>query len=454
MDAKTLRASLILRAMEGKLVPRGHERGADLLNEILSSEEIRCRPKNISKGILPTANFEDMLTVPDGWGMCRLGQISSVFEYGTSTKCHEEPADGDVIVLRMPNIQDGDVVFDKLKYANRNTVDSLFCKTGDLLFNRTNSMELVGKCATVKFKQDNVSFASYLIRVHLVGMDPEFVSFFINSLDCRYKQILPNATQQNGQANFSGGKLKNVIIPVPSIDEQRRIVDRLNELLPLVDKFGKAQEAMNVAQKEFPEKLKASLLQEAIQGKLVPQLDEEPAVEQIGEAPEEVPFEIPEKWKWCFIGNCVNQIRAGGDKPTLFSKDKTANCTIPVIANGEKNLGIVGYTNEGTITQRSLTVSGRGTIGFSVIRTPPFTPIVRLLVVFESPEKHISLEYLQFFLSALKLEGNGSAVKQLTAPMLRQTAIPVPPVSEQRRIVARLNELLPLVTKLATTTIK
>lgn len=191
--------------------------------------------------------------------------------------------------------------------------------------------------------------------------------------------------------------------------------------------------------------LRASILQMAIEGKLVPQRDAEPAVEQIGEAPAEVPFDIPEKWKWCFIGNCVNQIRAGGDKPAIFSKDKTADCTIPVIANGEKNLGIVGYTNEGTITQRSLTVSGRGTIGFSVIRTPPFTPIVRLLVVFESPEKHISLEYLQFFLSALKLEGNGSAVKQLTAPMLRQTAIPVPPITEQRRIVTRLNELLPLV---------
>lgn len=193
--------------------------------------------------------------------------------------------------------------------------------------------------------------------------------------------------------------------------------------------------------------LRASILQMAIEGKLVPQLDDEPAVAQIGEAPEDVPFAIPEKWKWCFIGNCVNQIRAGGDKPAIFSKDKTADCTIPVIANGEKNLGIVGYTNEGIITQRSLTVSGRGTIGFSAIRTPPFTPIVRLLVVFESPEKYISLEYLQFFLASLNLEGNGSAVKQLTAPMLRQTTIPVPPIAEQRRIVAHLNKLLPLVDK-------
>ena len=193
--------------------------------------------------------------------------------------------------------------------------------------------------------------------------------------------------------------------------------------------------------------LRASILQMAIEGKLVPQLDDEPAVAQIGEAPEDVPFAIPEKWKWCFIGNCVNQIRAGGDKPAIFSKDKTADCTIPVIANGEKNLGIVGYTNEGIITQRSLTVSGRGTIGFSAIRTPPFTPIVRLLVVFESPEKYISLEYLQFFLASLNLGGNGSAVKQLTAPMLRQTTIPVPPIAEQRRIVAHLNKLLPLVDK-------
>ena len=470
MDAKTLRASLILRAMEGKLVPRGHERGADLLNEILSSEEIRCRPKNISKGILPTANFEDMLTVPDGWGMCRLGQISSVFEYGTPTKCHEEPADGDVIVLRMPNIQDGDVVFDKLKYANRNAVDSLFCKTGDILFNRTNSMELVGKCATVKFKQDNVSFASYLIRVHLVGMDPEFVSFFINSLDCRYKQIFPNATQQNGQANFSGGKLKNVIIPVPSLDEQRRIVDRLNELLPLVDKFGKAQEALAVAQKEFPEKLKASLLQEAIQGKLVPQLDEEPAVEQIGVAPEDVPFAIPEKWKWVQCDDVVTF------NPRIQAQDETEASFIPMpavsagfsstidasaikpwkqIKNGFSKFSdgdvlfakiTPCFQNRKSVVCKNLSNGiGAGSTEFHVLRPGEKLLADFLLLFLKSP-------YLIKY-GLENLRGTAGQQRFSTAD-LKTCLFPLPPIKEQRRIVSQLNELLPLVTKLSTTTVK
>ena len=467
MDAKTLRASLILRAMEGKLVPRGHERGVDLLNEILSSEEIRCRPKNISKGILPTANFEDMLTVPDGWGMCRLGQISSVFEYGTSTKCHEEPADGDVIVLRMPNIQDGDVVFDKLKYANRNAVDSLFCKTGDLLFNRTNSMELVGKCATVKFKQDNVSFASYLIRVHLVGMDPEFVSFFINSLDCRYKQILPNTTQQNGQANFSGGKLKNVIIPVPSLDEQRRIVDRLNELLPLVDKFGKAQEAMNVAQKEFPEKLKASLLQEAIQGRLVPQLDDEPAVEQIGEAPEEVPFEIPEKWKWLTVGDACTQVSTGPFGSVIHKTDY-ADDGVPIVNPADMRNGcistdkikkvkrdLIGSLSSYVLKENDIVIARRGDLGRCAIvthndegylcGTGSFFLHLKALLATEYFITFFSSDYIKNKLTASSV---GTTMANLNHKILKSLLVPVPPLSEQRRIVVRLNEILPLVDRM------
>ena len=444
MDAKTLRASLILRAMEGKLVPRGHERGTDYLREILASEEIRRRPKNISKGILPVENYEDVLTVPEGWGMCRLGQISSVFEYGTSTKCHESPDDNDVIVLRMPNIQDGDIDFTKLKYANQNSVDGLFCKKDDLLFNRTNSMELVGKCASVKFSQDNVSFASYLIRVHLVGMDPEFVNFFINSLDCRYKQIIPNATQQNGQANFSGGKLKNVVIPVPALEEQRRIVAHLNELLPLVDKFGKAQEALVVAQKEFPKKLKASLLQEAIQGKLVPQLDEEPAVEQIGEAPEDVPFAIPEEWTWANFNTVITTITT--KKYQIPTKEIKSSGKFPVISQSKQ--AIDGFSDD---IDRVVPTSNLPCVLFGD-HTRVVKKITAPCIIGADGTKLITSTFLDndflFYLISSISPQLREAGYSRHFKFLKAHPLPIPPIAEQRRIVARLNELLPLVDRM------
>ena len=123
------------------------------------------------------------------------------------------------------------------------------------------------------------------------------------------------------QPNISRKKIVGYLIPLPPLAEQRRIVARLNELLPLVDDFGEAQEAFEVTQTEFPGKLKDSLLQVAIEGKLVPQLESEPEVEQIGEAPEEVPFEIPKKWKWFKLDKLVSVISGTSYKPNDISSE-------------------------------------------------------------------------------------------------------------------------------------
>ena len=156
--------------------------------------------------------------------------------------------------------------------------------------------------------------------------------------------------------------------------------------------------------------LKNSILQLAIQGKLVEQRQEEGnAKELIKEikaekerlikekkikkekplaeiAEDEVPFEIPESWEWVRLNSLTLFIKAGGDKPKDFSGVKTETHTIPVIANGIQNDGIIGYTQVATVDEPCITVSGRGTIGFSCIRTEPFCPIVRLFVLNVSKE--------------------------------------------------------------------
>ena len=153
------------------------------------------------------------------------------------------------------------------------------------------------------------------------------------------------------------------------------------------------------------EDLRQAVLLAALQGKLTKQLDTDGNVDEMlvkmqeekeklvadkkikKEKPlpeiqdEEIPFDIPDNWRWVRLGEVVKTISAGGDKPKNFSKEKTKLFSIPVIANGETNDGILGYTDEATIKEKSLTVSGRGTIGFSLIRTEPYVPIVRLLVI-------------------------------------------------------------------------
>ena len=216
-----------------------------------------------------------------------------------------------------------------------------------------------------------------------------------------------------------------------------------------------------------PQELKNSILQLAIQGKLVEQRPEEGTAEelyrQIQEekqklikegkikkgkplpeiTEDEIPFDIPENWIWVRLGTIVKSISAGGDKPSAFSKNKSTEYTVPVISNGETNKGIYGYTNKAEILERSLTVSGRGTIGYAEIRTEPFLPIVRLLVII--PLEHTYLEYIKVAIQASAEYGIGSAVKQLTVPMISPKLIPLPPLAEQQRIVAKIEELLPYI---------
>lgn len=216
-----------------------------------------------------------------------------------------------------------------------------------------------------------------------------------------------------------------------------------------------------------PQELKQSILQLAIQGKLVEQRPEEGTGEELykqiqeekqklikegkikkGKSlPEitvdEIPFDIPENWIWVRLGTIVKSISAGGDKPSAFSKNKSTEYTVPVISNGETNKGIYGYTNKAEILERSLTVSGRGTIGYAEIRIEPFLPIVRLLVII--PLEHTYLEYIKVAIQASAEYGIGSAVKQLTVPMISPKLIPLPPLAEQRRIVAKIEELLPYI---------
>ncbi len=160
---------------------------------------------------------------------------------------------------------------------------------------------------------------------------------------------------------------------------------------------------------------------------------------------EQIPFEIPSSWEWVRLGSVCKSITAGGDKPLNYSKNKTSELNIPIYSNGEKNNGLFGYTDIARITEPSITVSARGTIGFSVVRDEPYTPIVRLIVLI--PFKSVLLRYLQRVFSLLlkKYDGVGTSIQQLTVPMIYPKLIPLPPLAEQKRIVEKLEKLLPLV---------
>ncbi len=165
----------------------------------------------------------------------------------------------------------------------------------------------------------------------------------------------------------------------------------------------------------------------------------EEKLEQTLVADWEQPYKVPANWSWCKLPALCEYIKAGGDKPKVFSDEKTSALTVPVVANGISNDGIVGFTSEAVEKAGSITVSGRGTIGFSVIRDYHYYPIVRLIVI--RPNRTVLAGYIKYAFDHFIEQGTGTSIPQLTVPMLKDKFIPVPPLAEQQRIVDRIERM-------------
>lgn len=243
-NLKRYKAAVLKAAVEGRLVEteaslahregRSYETGEQLLQRILEARRSQWagRGKYKEPAAEPSYGHADS---PEGWSHASVESLSSHVEYGSSAKTNEDPSG--VPVLRMGNIFEGDLIFDSLKYlpADHDEFPKLLVEPGDLLFNRTNSPELVGKTAVFKSRPQPFSFASYLIRVRLVkdGALPEYLAAYINSLYGR-QWVKSVVTQQVGQANVNGTKLQALMIPLPPLEEQRRIVDELDLRLSIL----------------------------------------------------------------------------------------------------------------------------------------------------------------------------------------------------------------------------
>jgi restriction endonuclease S subunit len=209
-----------------------------------------------------------MPSLPESWIWTRVGEISVKMQYGTSEKATHDPSG--IPVLRMGNIQDGKLDFTDLKYlpAGFPGLQDLTLVEGDILFNRTNSAELVGKTATYLASHPKATFASYLIRVRVNNQmfHPVILASFINSFHGK-KYIASVVSQQVGQANVNGTKLSMMPIPLIPIGEQDEIVSEIEARFSVADIVEKTVE-QSLTQSS---RLRQSTLKRAFEGKLVPQ---------------------------------------------------------------------------------------------------------------------------------------------------------------------------------------
>ena len=261
-----LRQTILNLAVRGKLVEQdpNDEPAEELLRRIAAERKNLVAQKTIRREKpLPPINAGELpFNVPSGWKWARIGDTVLFTQYGTSTKAYH--SDQGVPVLAMGNIQDGSVIWQNEKKIPNTSEElpALYLKQFDLLYNRTNSIELVGKTGIYLGKDDCRTFASYLIRLRVSqkNFSPHYLNLTMNTPVFRETQIVPLIKKETGQANVNGTALKHMLVPVPPLAEQQRIVVKVDELMALCDEL----EASLTTGEKTRSRLLDALLAEAI----------------------------------------------------------------------------------------------------------------------------------------------------------------------------------------------
>ena len=286
-NLKRYKAAVLKAAVEGKLTEEWRKQHPDiepaskLLERILTERREKWEEAELAKMKAKGKAPEDDkwkkkykepdcpgivdFIIPQSWSVATVQQLAERVQYGSSSKTNED--ESGIPVLRMGNIFEGELTLEKLKYLppNHNEFPELLIDDDDLLFNRTNSPELVGKTAVYKGKPTPCSFASYLIRVRMMpGVEAKFLSYYINSMHGR-QWVKSVVTQQVGQANVNGTKLQALIIPVPPSMEQRAIVSEMENRFSLMNGMEVAVETNMLR----AERLRQSILSKAFSGELI-----------------------------------------------------------------------------------------------------------------------------------------------------------------------------------------
>ena len=485
MNAQQLKNATLQEAITGRLVPQdpNDEPASVLLDRIRKEKAKLVKEGKLKKKDLietPISKEEIPFEIPESWEWCRLISLSRIIHYGYTASAAPT---GNAKLLRITDIQDDKVNWQTVPFCTikEKELDNYQLHNRDILIARTGGT--VGKTYIVRELNDVSVFASYLIRaIPLGNVYEEYIKLFMGSP--YYWSQLIDATSGTGQPNVNGQSLSNLIVPLPPLAEQHRIVAKIEELLPKVEEYGKAQEALDKLNAELPERLKKSILQEAITGKLVPQdPNDEPASvlldkirkekaklvkegklkkKDLIETPiskEEIPFEIPESWEWVRISDVTNVLMGQSPDGNDIYEAKEVNDAYEFhqgkICFTEKYITPSGKwcKNPSRIANiDSLLICVRAPIG-DVNITKRAIGIGRGLAAMEGFGGILTI-FLFYWMIAHKRclveQGTGSTFKAITVEVLKKQLIPLPPLAEQHRIVAKIEELLSKIDKLKT----
>ncbi len=439
MTAKELKASILDLAIRGKLVPQDpNDEPAEKLLARIAAEKaklVKSGKLKKEKPLPPITDDDKPFDLPRSWAWCRLGEITPEFTYGTASKSQKV---GKVPVLRMGNLQNGEIDYSDLVYtSSEDDIAKYHLEKFDLLFNRTNSADKVGKVSIYRATIPAI-YAGYLVRFRPEGVNLEFVNYVMNSAYA-YDFCQTVKSDAIGQSNISASKLRNFLLPLPPLAEQKRIVEKIEQLMPLVERYGQAEEKRRQLIATLPEALKKSILKSAFDtGFNADCVFEEKTLEDV-----------------CadvFTGNSLSDA-----EKRMFTTDKG----LPFI--GTKDVGfdqVVDYDNGIRIPASEnkyrtaaagstlLCVEG-GSSGRKIAILDQDVRFGNKLCAFV-PSKKVDVHYLFLFLQSPQFleqfaalqngPRKGAGVSQVKKLMIRYV-----PLAEQKRIAAKVEELFKIV---------
>ena len=476
MNAQDLKNSILQRAIEGKLVPQRKEEGTakELLAEIRAEKARLIKEKKIkkSKPLPEIMDEEKLFDIPESWEWVRLGEIF-LLQSGKNIKAeniHHEQTESYTYPCYGGNGIRGFVDF----------------------FNSEGDFPIIGRqgalCGNINRARGKFYATEHaVLTATFANTDVSWACYFLKALNLNQ---YATATAQPGLAV---SRINYVLIPLPPLAEQHRIVTKIEELQPDIDAYDKAQTKLQAIEQRFPDDMKKSLLQYAIEGKLVPQRKEEGTAKDLLTAiqaekaqlikekkikktkplpaitDDEKPFDIPDGWEWARVGDIVEIINGdrGKNYPSKSQLHQTGD--IPFISainiqNGTIEKDNLLYVDEnqydalrsGKLSKGDIVLCIRGSLGKNGRYPFERGAIASSLVIIRSfISSEVFCRYFSTYLSTglfqdeINRYNNGTAQPNLGARDLMKFLFPVPPLAEQHRIVAKLEELLPLCQQLA-----
>lgn len=255
-------------------------------------------------------------------------------------------------------------------------------------------------------------------------VDNLYLYYFMNTEFIR-KSMINSMTGATGRQRVNNDVFNNIDINFPKIKTQRRIADILSAYDDLIEN--------NQKQIKLLEEAAQRLYKEWFVDLRFPGYEQTKIIDG-----------VPEGWKISTLDKVAN-LKAGGDKPKVYSDIVNSVCKIPIYSNGSENEGLYGYTDKARILEECITISARGNVGYTCLRRTPFVPIVRLISVIPID---IDVIYLYYYLKNLSFDSNGAAQQQITIPMIKEYKVIVPSeeiLLEYRKVACSIHDKIDII---------